>query len=507
MDLLVPIIARIDGERRAGIAVPVRGIQGLGRNGGGEQVQGLPWIAPRQSHVALAPQLLGRLARDQARALGGQGLLQPDSLTCQISLAEAFLRLSGKCGGRQACSNQNGAQQRPDHGMFLAFTCRRMLRPYHQVTRPTLARRGRIWENDPTSEVSLMDRPRSRALVLSSLMLATLLAVSPRPVRAQAPSPDAAIDAARSAFEALADTDRKAIQDALIWTGDYSGVTDGTFGRQTYAAIAAFQTRMQQPPNGILTPQARSALLSAAQQARGAAGFTLVDDPKTGIRIGIPTKILPKQSVNPTGGSRWQSADDRVTLDTRSAPPDATLQTLYDRSTAIQSPGRVVSYKVLRPDFFVVAGETAGGKFYTRYGSGPEGLRGFSIGYDKAVAPQVDRLVVAIANSFTPFPAQATPAPIAQNPVPAPQQVQNKPQAPKRDRNRDRNRQLADRDHGPHRVLQGCAGVRPQASSDHRPRPLRAGLRRYREGAAAEGQSRESCRGRLCSHRVGTVAA
>jgi peptidoglycan hydrolase-like protein with peptidoglycan-binding domain len=261
-------------------------------------------------------------------------------------------------------------------------------------------------------------------------MLATLLAVSPQPGGAQAPSSDAAINAARSAFEALADADRKAIQDALIWTGDYSGVADGTFGRQTVAAIAAYQRRAQQPPNGILTLQARSALLAAAQQTKSAAGFTLVDDAKTGIRIGIPTKILPKQNVNPSGGGRWQSADDRVTLDTRSAPPDATLQTLYERNTAMQSPGRVVSYKVLRPDFFVVAGETAGGKFYTRYNSGPEGLRGFSIGYDKAVAPQFDRLVVAIANSFTPFPVQAAPEPVAQNPVPAPQQAQLKPQAP-----------------------------------------------------------------------------
>jgi peptidoglycan hydrolase-like protein with peptidoglycan-binding domain len=275
-----------------------------------------------------------------------------------------------------------------------------------------------------------MDRLPSRALVLSSLMLAALLALSPQPGRAQAPSSDAAIDAARSAFEALADTDRKAIQDALIWTGDYSGVADGTFGRQTFTAIAAYQRRTQQPPNGILTLRARSALLAAAQQARSAAGFTLVEDAKTGIRIGIPTKVLPKQNMNPSGGGRWQSADDRVTLDTRSAPPDATLQTLYDRSIAAQSPGRVVSYKVLRPDFFVVAGETAGGKFYTRYNSGPEELRGFSIGYDKTVAPQFDRLVVAIANSFTPFPAQATPAPVAQNPAPAPQQAQNKPQAP-----------------------------------------------------------------------------
>ena len=110
-------------------------------------------------------------------------------------------------------------------------------------------------------------------------------------------------------------------------------MADGTFGRQTYAAIAAFQMRIAATTEWNTGASGPLRLLSAAQQARGAAGFTLVDDPKTGIRIGIPTKILPKQGVNPSGGSRWQSADDRVTLDTRSAPPDATLQTLYDRST------------------------------------------------------------------------------------------------------------------------------------------------------------------------------
>lgn len=274
-----------------------------------------------------------------------------------------------------------------------------------------------------------MDHPRPRALILSSLMLAAFMALSPQPIRAQGLTSDAVIDAARSAFEAMADMDRRAIQDALIWTGDHSGMADGTFGRQTFAAITAYQRRTRQSPNGILTTQARAALVATAQQARTAAGFTLVDDASTGIRIGIPTKILPKRSANPNGGGRWQSADDRVTLDTRSALPDATLQALYDRSVAIQSPGRVVNYKVLRPDFFVVAGDTAGGKFYIRYNSGPGGLRGFSIGYDKAIAPQFDRLVVAIANSFTPFPGQTTPVPVSQNPAPAPQQIQDKSQA------------------------------------------------------------------------------
>lgn len=270
-----------------------------------------------------------------------------------------------------------------------------------------------------------MDCAYLRAFVLPLVLLASWPAVSCGPAMAQAPLPraavpDTAVDAARQAFEALPEADRKAIQDSLIWTGDYSGVADGTFGRQTFAAIAAYQDRTRQPANGVLAPQARVALLAAGQQAKTAAGFTVVDDPKTGLRIGVPTKLLPKQDVNPSGGSRWQSADGRVTFDTRTAPPDATLQSLYDRNLAIQTPGRVVSYKVLRPDFFVIAGETPTGKFYTRYSSGLQGLRGFSIGYDKALAPQVDRLVVAITNSFTPFPTAPATAAAPQNPAPAP---------------------------------------------------------------------------------------
>jgi peptidoglycan hydrolase-like protein with peptidoglycan-binding domain len=282
-----------------------------------------------------------------------------------------------------------------------------------------------------------MDCARLRAFVLPPVLLAAFLGLASHAAGAQSPPPvprapgaDPALDAARAAFEALPEADRRAIQDALVWTGDYSGVADGAFGRQTFAAMASFQARIRQPPSGILTPQARATLLAAAQQARNAAGFTLIDDPKTGIRIGVPTRSLTRQDVNPSGGTRWQSPDGTVTLDTRTAPPDATLQSLYDRNLAIQTPGRVVSYKVLRPDFFVVAGETASGRFYTRYGSGPTGLRGFSIGYDKAAAPQVDRLVVAIANSFAPFPAPAAAVAAVPNPVPAPPGPQPQIQAP-----------------------------------------------------------------------------
>lgn len=228
-------------------------------------------------------------------------------------------------------------------------------------------------------------------------------------------------DAARTAFEALPEADRKALQDGLIWAGHYTGIADGTFGRQTFDAIAAYQQSVGKPATGILNPADRKALQETAQRARSQAGFIFIDDPRTGVRIGVPMKLLPNQDVNPNGGSRWQSADGAITLDTRIAAQGATLQSLYDRNVAIQTPGRVVTYKVLRPDFFVIAGETPTGKFYTRYASAAEGIRAFSIGYDKAFAPQVDRIVVAIANSFAPFLVSAPPYGGAGSVAPAPQ--------------------------------------------------------------------------------------
>jgi peptidoglycan hydrolase-like protein with peptidoglycan-binding domain len=258
-----------------------------------------------------------------------------------------------------------------------------------------------------------------------------------QPAWAQAPAanvrpapPPALLDAARLAFEALPEADRKAVQDGLIWTGHYSGVADGAFGRQTFEAITAFQGGAQKPPTGLLSPADRKALQDQAQKVKVQAGFATVEDPGTGVQIGVPKKLLPKQSANPSGGGRWQNAEGTITLDTRVAPADATLQALFERNVAIQTPGRMVTYKVLRPDFFVIAGETPAGKFYMRYSAGAAGIRGFSIGYDKALAPQFDRVVVAIAGSFTPFPA-AAPAAVAQNPAPQPLPLQAKPPAPR----------------------------------------------------------------------------
>ncbi|MFT2129825.1 hypothetical protein, partial [Staphylococcus epidermidis] len=90
-------------------------------------------------------------------------------------------------------------------------------------------------------------------------------------------------------------------------------------------------------------------------------------------------------------------------------PGETELEAVFARITA-PTPERRVTYKLLRPDFLVVTAETQAGKSYIRYAAGEAGLRGITLGYDKALAGEVDRLAIAIANSFVPFP-DATPAP------------------------------------------------------------------------------------------------
>jgi len=254
-------------------------------------------------------------------------------------------------------------------------------------------------------------RARSLCLIVSAALILPLCAAPATVALAQAPAPAAnpQLAAAQAVFDSLPEPERRAIQTDLIWSGHFNGAVSGGYGPLTFRAINAFKAG-KGTPDGLLTPAERRSLAQAAQAAREAAGFRLVADERTGLRIGIPTSVLPKRDVAPSG-SRWQSADGKITLDTSAALAGETLEAVYEKATAPtpNNPGRKITYKLLRPDFFVVTGETPTGKFYRRLASGPSGLRGFSIGYDKALAGTVDKLVIAIAASFEPFPTGPLP--------------------------------------------------------------------------------------------------
>jgi hypothetical protein len=237
----------------------------------------------------------------------------------------------------------------------------------------------------------------------------------------QTPAPSSADDAAmaaqKAAFLALPEATRKAAQEALVWLGLYVGVNDGDFGKHTRDAILAFQTSLKAPADGTLSAPELKALLAAAQKAREAAGFQLVSDPKTGVKIGAPLKLL---SALP--GARLDFA----------ANADADLVSLYARLSAA-TPTRKIAYKAIKPDaFFVVSGQDGPVKFYTRFDKNPNAspqIRGFTFAYPASQNAYLDRIAIALANSFEPFPESGgTPvanaaAPSAPNPAAAPPAV------------------------------------------------------------------------------------
>ncbi len=262
----------------------------------------------------------------------------------------------------------------------------------------------------------------SRHRHIAGLALAVVVAFAPAPSRA-ADKASGSEDVVEAAFLAMPVADREAAQDALGWLGLYNGTVDGAFGRRTVDAIVAYQKQQNLTADGVVTADELAALKAATARARAAVGFAVVDDAATGIRIGAPMKLLVKREA---GKGRVHLADraGTVSLDLVAlADPKATLESLYKNEIA-DAPGRKVGYKAYKADaFFVVAGEAGDGKFYERYAEGAKGtpepgeLRGFVFAYPKARAENLDRVALAVANAFEPFPAGPAPKP---SPAPSP---------------------------------------------------------------------------------------
>ncbi len=254
-----------------------------------------------------------------------------------------------------------------------------------------------------------------RAALLGALLACAAQGCAFAQTAAPSPSPsvDARAEAQKSAFLAMPEADRKAVQDALGWLGLYNGAVDGAFGKRTRDSILAYQGSVDATADGVVSAAQLAALKAAAETARAAVGFELVDERRSGVRIGAPLKILDGLAM--IGGDvAIEKADGAVTLALQyRSGENIDLAALYAKLAA-DANGRKVTYKAMKADeFFVVAGEEAGRKFYSRFAKAPAdwpdgpSLRGFTFSYANALAADFDKVALAIANSFEPFTPSA----------------------------------------------------------------------------------------------------
>src|SRR5262249_36370615 len=229
----------------------------------------------------------------------------------------------------------------------------------------------------------------------------------PKPVRTTTIRPPGVQTPADTA-NAMAQAERLALQSDLAWVGEYNGAITGDVSERMVNAIKEFQKSRGGRQTGVLNPQERGVLAETARKQQESVGWKIVTDAGTGVRLGIPTKLVPQQTSD-ASGTKWTSPTGTVQVVlTRRKEANPTTAKLAEQEKAN---GRSVDYNVVKPDFFVLSGLQGLKKFYLRGTFKGDEVRIMTILYDQAVENTVEPVVIAMSSAFAPFPTGPLPGP------------------------------------------------------------------------------------------------
>jgi hypothetical protein len=158
----------------------------------------------------------------------------------------------------------------------------------------------------------------------------------------------------------------------------------------------------------MATAKSEPAIPGPPSEALIEVGWTIVTDPATGIRIGLPTKLVPN-ARDADHGTRWSSAHGEVQVETfRIADRDLKLSALFEHEKR-QPSTRQVEYSVLRDDIFFISGLQGLKKFSVKAQMRDGEVRGFTMLYDQMMETIVTPVMVAMSSAFSPFPERSAP--------------------------------------------------------------------------------------------------
>src|ERR1700687_2442184 len=208
---------------------------------------------------------------------------------------------------------------------------------------------------------------------------------------------------------AMAQAERQAIQSDLAWVGQYNGAITGEVSERMVAAIKEFQKAKGGKATGVLNPQERGVLAETAKRKQESVGWKIVTEAGTGVRLGIPTKLVPQQSSD-ANGAKWNSPTGTIQIQlSRRKEANPTTAKLAEQEKK-EPAGRKVEYTVVKPDCFVLSGMQGLKKFYVRGQSRGDEVRILTILYDQATEGTVEPVVIAMSSAFNPFPSGAQTA-------------------------------------------------------------------------------------------------
>jgi peptidoglycan hydrolase-like protein with peptidoglycan-binding domain len=204
---------------------------------------------------------------------------------------------------------------------------------------------------------------------------------------------------------AMAQAERLALQSDLAWVGQYNGAITGDVSERMVNAIKEFQKSRGAKQTGVLNSQERGTLADTARRKQESVGWKIVTDPLTGVRLGIPTRLVPQQASD-ANGTKWTSPTGTIQIQlARRKEAGPVAAKLAEREK--KEPGRNIDYTVVKPDFFVQSGLQGLKKFYLRGTFKGDEVRILTILYDQATENTVEPVVIAMSSAFNAFPAAA----------------------------------------------------------------------------------------------------
>jgi peptidoglycan hydrolase-like protein with peptidoglycan-binding domain len=207
---------------------------------------------------------------------------------------------------------------------------------------------------------------------------------------------------------AMGQAERLALQSDLAWVGQYNGAITGDISERMVNAIKEFQKGLGGKPTGVLNPQERGILADTARRKQESVGWKIVTDPGTGVRLGIPAKLVPQQASD-ANGTKWTSPTGTIQIQlARRKEAGPVMAKLAEREK--KEPGRNIDYTVVKSDFFVLSGLQGLKKFYLRGTFRGDEVRILTILYDQATENTVEPVVIAMSSAFNAFPAAAQTA-------------------------------------------------------------------------------------------------
>ena len=184
-------------------------------------------------------------------------------------------------------------------------------------------------------------------------------------------------------------------------------------GTQTVSPGAPPKTAAKKPASKTAGAAARrvkeetGSLPEAPSFSAEAVGWELIEDIKTGVRLGLPEKLVPRVGAS-RSGTRWSSAQGQIQIETFRLP-EAALSALFDQEK--KSSHRQIASSNLKPDSFLILGTQGLKNFLVRAEAQGSEVRGVTVLYDQATEGTMSGVAVAVANAFVGFPDPNAPPP------------------------------------------------------------------------------------------------